>query len=208
MLHWISAARARMIPPAEHPGAVLLDLGCGAGLLPPHVSGKGYRHVGVDINASALAEARRHGVQPIRGDVSALPLRDGIADVVSAGEILEHVTDLPATIAEACRVLRPGGRLVLDTLADTWMARLIAVTIAERIPGLAPAGIHDPALFVNRKRLSAECARHGVQLRMRGLRPSVRDLVSWGLRRTDHVRMVSAPSTAVLFQAYGVKESV
>ncbi len=95
----------------------------------------------------------------IRGDVLTLPLADGCADVVSAGEILEHVPDLPRAVAEACRVLRPGGLLVLDTIARTAIARFVAVTVAESIPGLAPKGIHDPALFVDRARLVAECRR-------------------------------------------------
>jgi 2-polyprenyl-6-hydroxyphenyl methylase/3-demethylubiquinone-9 3-methyltransferase len=205
MLHWIAAARARLIPPAPRPGALLIDLACGAGLLAPHVAGLGYRHIGVDLSPTALPQAAEHGVTPIRGDVLALPLADGCADVVSAGEILEHVPDLPGAIAEACRVLRPGGRLVLDTIAATAIGRFVSVTVAEAIPGLAPKGIHDPALFVDRDQLVAECARHGVPLTLNGLRPSAPGLLAWGLRRTDRVRMVPTRSTAVLFQGTGVK---
>ena len=207
MLHWIAAARARLIPPATRPGAVLVDLGCGAGLLAPHVAGLGYRHVGVDLGAVALRLARDHGVHPVRGDVTRLPLADGVADVVSAGEILEHVPDLRGTLAEACRVLRPGGTLVIDTIADTPLARLVVVTIGERLRGGAPRGIHDPALFVNRRVLGAEAARHGVRLRLRGLRPAVPGMVRWLAHRTPEVRMLPTRSTAVLFQAYGRKEA-
>jgi len=106
MLHWLAAARGALVPPATGEtaagDAVLVDLGCGAGLLAPHVAGKGYRHVGVDITASALAQARGHGVAPVRGSVTQVPLRDGCADVVVAGEILEHVTDLPARLRDGC----------------------------------------------------------------------------------------------------------
>ena len=49
MLHWLAAARAALIPPAPRAGAVLVDLGCGAGLLAPHVAPLGYRHVGWDV---------------------------------------------------------------------------------------------------------------------------------------------------------------
>lgn len=206
LLHAIAAARAALIPAATRPAAVLVDLACGAGLLAPHVEGLGYRHVGLDITESALKQAREHGVTPVRADVLHLPLPDSVADVVAAGEILEHVTDLPRAVAEAARVLRPGGVLVLDTLADTRAARVLAVTIAERIPGGAPKGIHDPALFVNRELLLAECARHGVRLRLSGLRPSVTGLVQWLVRRRDRVGLVRSRSTAVLFQGYGVKE--
>ena len=47
------------------------------------------------ITTSALVQAREHGVATVRGSVTQVPLRDGCADVVVAGEILEHVTDLP-----------------------------------------------------------------------------------------------------------------
>ncbi len=121
----------------------------------------------------------------MRADVTAVPLADGCADVVAAGEILEHVTDLPAAVAEACRLLRPGGLLVIDTLAATALARFVAVRLAERVPGGPPPGIHDPALLVDRGVLRRECARHGVPLRLRGIRPSLVDLARWLAGRTD-----------------------
>jgi 2-polyprenyl-6-hydroxyphenyl methylase/3-demethylubiquinone-9 3-methyltransferase len=203
MLHWLAAARARLVPPADRPGEILVDLGCGAGLLAPHVAAKGYRHVGVDLVTSALAQAAEHRVEPIRADVARLPLRDGCAAVVSAGELLEHVTDLPGTVAEACRILRPGGTLVLDTLNATRLARLLAVDIGERIVGVR--GIHDPALFVDPGVLMSECAAHGVELSVRGVRPATGGLLRWLFTRRGEVAIVPSWSVAVLYQGRGVK---
>lgn len=207
MLHWIAAARAALIPPAARPGAVLLDLGCGAGLLAPHVARLGYRHVGVDLVTVSLDLARRHGVVPVRADVHRLPHANESVDVVSAGEILEHVPDPSTVLSEACRVLRPGGLLVLDTINDTWWARFVAVTVAERIPGLAPPGIHDPRLFVSPEVLHDACAPHGVRLTVRGLRPAAGALARWLLTRRGTVPIVPTGSTAVLYQAWGIKEA-
>jgi 2-polyprenyl-6-hydroxyphenyl methylase/3-demethylubiquinone-9 3-methyltransferase len=207
LLHWLAASRAALIPHATAPGAVLLDAGCGGGLLAPHVRAKGYRHIGVDLGRPALAEAARQGLTAVNGDVTALPLASGSADVVVAGEILEHVTDLPGTVAELCRVLRPGGLVVLDTVNDTGLSRFITVTAGERL-GIAPVGLHDPALFVPPHRLITEFARHGVTLRVRGVRPTLTGLFRWlALRRTPNGRplgrIVPTFSAAVLYQAVG-----
>ena len=66
-------------------------------------------------------------------------------------------------------------------------------------------GIHDPALFVDRKRLLAAADRLGLDLRLVGLRPSVRDVVAWRRGRRQGVRMKPVRTTAVLFAGYGRK---
>jgi 2-polyprenyl-6-hydroxyphenyl methylase / 3-demethylubiquinone-9 3-methyltransferase len=203
-LYWLARARARLIPPASREGALLVDLGCGGGLMAPHVAGKGYRHVGVDCIRSALEQARTHGVAAVQADVVQLPFATGCADVVSAGELLEHVTDVPATVAEACRILRPGGWLILDTLNRTALANLLAVQLGERIlPSIR--GMHDPKLFVNPRTLTSECARHGVALQVRGVRPTLPSLVRWVATRRNAVPIVPTWSMAVLYQGRGRK---
>ena len=206
MLHWIAAARAALIPPARRPGAILVDLGCGAGLLAPHVRDLGYRHVGVDLVAMSLRSAREHDVIPVRADVHAVPLADESADAVSAGEILEHVEDPSTVVSEACRVLRPGGTLVLDTINATWLGRFITVTVGERIPGGAPKGIHDPRLFVKPALVRGVSERHGVRLTVRGIRPAALPMARWLVTRRGSVPIVPTRSTAALYQAWGVKE--
>jgi 2-polyprenyl-6-hydroxyphenyl methylase/3-demethylubiquinone-9 3-methyltransferase len=209
LLHWLAAARAALVPPATRSGAVLVDAGCGGGLLAPHLAGKGYRHVGVDLRPAGLRTAARHGIDAVCGDVTRLPLASGSADVVAAGEILEHVTDLSGTVAEVCRVLRPGGLVVLDTVNATALSRFITVTAGEWF-GVAPIGLHDPALFVAPARLTGEFARHGVRLRLRGVRPTMTGLARWLIRPHRGTRplgrIVPTWSTAVLYQGKGYKE--
>ncbi len=208
LLHWLAAARGALVPRASRPGAVLVDAGCGGGLLAPHVAGLGYVHIGVDLGRLGLATAAGHGVTPVAGDVTALPLASASADVVVAGEILEHVTDLPAAVAELCRVLRPGGLFVLDTVNATRLGRVVSITLGERF-GAAPVGIHDPELFVDPGDLTTLCAKHGVRLEVRGIRPSVIGLVRWlvlpGRKRAPLGRMLPTRSTQVLYQGRGRK---
>jgi 2-polyprenyl-6-hydroxyphenyl methylase/3-demethylubiquinone-9 3-methyltransferase len=205
MLHWFAASRAEHIPQAPPDGGVLVDLACGGGLMAPHAARLGYRHVGVDLGVPGLELGRARGMLPVRGSVLAVPLADGCADVVVAGEILEHVDDDVAVLAECARLLRPGGTLVIDAIAATRLARVIAVRIAERIPGGPPPGLHDPALFVDRARLLAAADRLGFDLSLVGLRPSLRDVVAWRLGRRAVVRMKPIRITAVLFAGYGRK---
>ncbi|MEO5837338.1 MAG: methyltransferase domain-containing protein [Acidimicrobiales bacterium] len=204
-LHWLATARAGLVPQARRPSSVLLDLACGAGLLAPRVADKGHHHVGVDIGESTTRLARAHGVDVVRGDVCDLPFAAQTFDVVVAGEIFEHVVDLESTIAEIGRVLRPGGMLVCDTLADTRRCAFWLVTVGERLP-VVPRGIHDPKLFVNPQRLQRLCAEAGIELTLRGLRPSIPEVLAWLAHRRDEATMRITKSVGMVYQGFGVKK--
>jgi SAM-dependent methyltransferase len=106
------------------PGMTVLDLGCGEGRHAFEAFRRGADVVAVDWGRSevettkrwlgAIAEAgevpegARYEV--VRGDLTALPFPDGAADRVIASEVLEHIPDDAAALAEIARVLRPGGR--------------------------------------------------------------------------------------------------
>ncbi len=206
ILRALARARADLVPPAGREGATLVDLGCGGGLLAPYVARLGYRHVGLDLVASSLVQARAAGVGTVRADVARVPLASRSADVVVAGEILEHVTEPSTVLNEACRVLRPGGLIVVDTVNATALARLLVVRIGERLAGRAIRGIHDPALFVPPDLVVSGCRRNGVTVAVRGLRPRIGHLLRWLVTRRGPVDLVPTWSAAVLYQAYGVKE--
>ena len=202
-LHWLAAARSHLVPPASSDAAVLVDLACGGGLLAPHV--EGYRHIGIDVNETALAQARTAGVIPVAGDVTRLPLPDGCADVVVAGEIFEHVPDVDAAVAETARICRPRGTVVVDTIAANPLAKLAVGYVQERLPGGPPPRIHDPALFVSPRRLRAAFDAHGVTLLTRGLRVVPSDYLRFLADRTRPVRMVPTPTARTLYQGLGFR---
>jgi 2-polyprenyl-6-hydroxyphenyl methylase/3-demethylubiquinone-9 3-methyltransferase len=208
-LHWLARSRAKLLPDPPYPGASLLDVACGAGLLAPHLTGRlaGWRHVGLDLSELSLRQARDHGVAVLRADAVRLPFADASLSCVVAGEILEHLPDLESACAEFGRVLAPDGVLVIDTLNDTWFSRIGLIRIAEHFPGGAPPGIHDPALLVDPGRLRRLLAGHGLRLGpITGLRPSVRDYLGWLLHRVDEVRMLPTRSTAGVYQALATKQ--
>lgn len=94
------------------PGRDVLDVGCRYGAL-TRTYLAGNHVVGIDVDRWALNEAARLGIETHWVDAEQpLPFEDGTFDVVVAGELLEHMRDPAALVAEARRVLRPGGTLV------------------------------------------------------------------------------------------------
>ena len=100
-------------------GKRIADVGTGIGHYPMLLARRTGRTYGIESDPSLLAEARRRAVdahQPniriVEGEPAALPLRDGAVDIVLSSRIEPDDASLPA-IAEARRVLRPGGRLIV-----------------------------------------------------------------------------------------------
>jgi 2-polyprenyl-6-hydroxyphenyl methylase / 3-demethylubiquinone-9 3-methyltransferase len=203
-LHWIAASRAELIPPAPSGGGLLLDVACGGGLLAPLIA-PDYRHVGVDLVPSALVQAAEHGVQPLVSDAAALPFADAAFDVVVAGEILEHLDDPDTAVAEICRVTRPGGWIVIDTIADTRWAGFALVTIAERLPGGPPPRCHDRERFVDPDRLRARFDAGGVEMRLHGLVPAPFQYLRFVATGKGRVRMRRTRSLSALYAGLGQK---
>ncbi len=111
------------------PGAVVLDLGCGAGLdslLAARRVGPAGRVIGVDMTAAmiekAVANAQAAGVANTEfrhGEADRLPVGDGSVDVVITNGVFNLCPDKPQVLAEVFRVLRSGGRL---QMADILLA--------------------------------------------------------------------------------------
>ncbi|MGO9857228.1 MAG: ubiquinone/menaquinone biosynthesis methyltransferase [Acidimicrobiales bacterium] len=122
-------------------GALVLDLACGTGDLSRLARRRGYRVVGADLSAGMLA-ANGAATPLVEADGSRLPFVDGAFDGLVCGYALRNFTDLAATLAEAARVLRGGGRLaVLEVDAPTsrlWRAGY-DVWFTKAVPALGGA---------------------------------------------------------------------
>jgi 2-polyprenyl-3-methyl-5-hydroxy-6-metoxy-1,4-benzoquinol methylase len=94
----------------------VLDVGCYDGQFITQVLATPEQVVGLDVAHAALHAAAQRGLSGVRGQVEApLPFQDGSFGTVVAAEVIEHVFDTQAVIAEFARVVRPGGWVVITT---------------------------------------------------------------------------------------------
>ena len=107
--------RAVLEPLGGEPDRVLCDLPCGGGYLAEHLR-SGMRYIGVDPSDD-FVEACAADLEPIKAQITAVPLNDGSVDCIVSLAALHHEPDLPAVFREMRRLLRPGGRAVLADVA-------------------------------------------------------------------------------------------
>src|SRR5262249_14342123 len=104
-------------------------------------------------------------VDYVRGVAEALPADDGMFDAVVCCDVLEHVSDLNATIREAARVLRPGGLYLYDTINRTMRSKLLVIKVFQewRLTAFMPPNLHDHAVFIKPAELGALLRSFGLE---------------------------------------------
>jgi ubiquinone/menaquinone biosynthesis C-methylase UbiE len=107
------------------PGATVVDVGCGTGRAVAELAGHAAHAIGVDLDPAMVAAARGRfpGIDVRAADITDLPLADGQAHGYRADKVYHILPDPYAALAEARRVLVPGGRIVL--LGQDWDAVVI-----------------------------------------------------------------------------------
>jgi 2-polyprenyl-6-hydroxyphenyl methylase / 3-demethylubiquinone-9 3-methyltransferase len=206
-------------------GLRALDIGCGGGLLAEEFARIGYQVTGIDPSSRSIQVAGDHArlagleIDYIVARGEAIPFDDAAFDVVYCCDVLEHVDDLSAVIAETARVLKPGGIYIYDTLNRTPVSRFVAITLLERWLKLAPMHLHDARRFIRPSELRQLMQEHGIHHQetvgiVPGVGPVVAAQLLWRLKRGlitypevgRRLRLKTGRSQLVSFIGYGVKQ--
>jgi SAM-dependent methyltransferase len=140
----------RAIAAVAGTNARVLELGVGTGRIALPVAAAGCRVAGIDISAEMLrmARAKEHGqaLWLIQGAIEHLPFADGVFDATLAVHVLHLARDWRTALAEALRVLRPGGVFIQGRDwrdPQSCVGRLrskLRETLIELLPGSRPPG--------------------------------------------------------------------
>jgi SAM-dependent methyltransferase len=144
----------------------LLDAGCGAGLALSLAAERGATVAGLDAAPALIEIARRRlpDARIERGDLEELPFADGSFDAVSGFNSFQYAASPEGALREACRVLRPGGRLVAAVWSPPDLCDLAGYLAAVgRLLPPPPPGAPGPFALSQDGMLSSLLARAGLE---------------------------------------------
>lgn len=192
-------------------GARVLDVGCGGGYLSNPLAADGFRVKGIDRSPRSLAAAAERApagaaAEYAIGDALALAEAPASFDAVLLMDLLEHLERPADAIAEAARVLRPGGLLFYHTFNRTPESWLLAVEGIGFVTSEGPENVHAYRMFVTPAEVERAGADAGLVHRARtGLRPRLDRAFAWSLaHRRVHpdFAFVTTRSTRVGYLGY------
>jgi 2-polyprenyl-6-hydroxyphenyl methylase/3-demethylubiquinone-9 3-methyltransferase len=158
-------------------GARVADVGCGGGLLSEALAKAGAEVTAIDLAPEVIEVARLH-LHETNAPLTAplvidyrlcgshdLALAEPAAfDVVCCMELIEHVPDPAALVADLATMLKPGGKLFMSTLNRTPASFVTAIIGAEYVARLLPRGTHDYRQFLRPSELAALLRHSGLNL--------------------------------------------
>jgi 2-polyprenyl-6-hydroxyphenyl methylase/3-demethylubiquinone-9 3-methyltransferase len=149
----------------------ILDAGCGGGFLAEALAEDGADVYGLDLSCASVRTAREHAaakgirIHVLSGRAESLPFASGVFDVLLLADVLEHLDDFRAAVAESSRVLKPGGLLLYETANRTLLSLVGAIWLMERILKKIPAGSHEWRSFIRPPELAGALESCGLQNR-------------------------------------------
>lgn len=153
-------------------GARVLDLGCGGGILSEALAAAGAEVTALDLSCEQIDIARLHAMesgleikylQQSSGDLARE--RPGYFDAITCMEMLEHVPDPEAILADCRALLKADGKLFLSTINRGPRSFALAIVAAEHVLRLLPKGTHRYSLFLKPSEIARGLRSHGFALR-------------------------------------------
>ncbi|WP_161632148.1 methyltransferase domain-containing protein [Nakamurella lactea] len=164
------------------PGQRILDLGCGAGHFLETLTVLGAQPVGVDVSSVMTTQARQRcgpRTPVVRGTASGLPFKDAAFDGCHTERVLQHLSDLPAAVAELARLTIGGGRFAsLETHWNSFRLTVGDPAFAGLVAESVPAGFRQPDLRSNLPPALEAAGFTSVRMRVDTMRSTLADLTA------------------------------
>ncbi|HEX7814371.1 bifunctional 2-polyprenyl-6-hydroxyphenol methylase/3-demethylubiquinol 3-O-methyltransferase UbiG [Dyella sp.] len=152
-------------------GARVADVGCGGGLLSEALARQGAQVTGIDLGEKVIEIARLHLHESelkvdyrMQSSAELAAAEPGSFDAVCCMELIEHVPDPAALVADLAAMVKPGGQVFMSTLNRTPAAFGAAILGAEYIMRMLPRGTHHYAQFLKPSELGRLLRHAGLQL--------------------------------------------
>lgn len=174
-LHAINASRLQFIndntvTPLQN--KVILDVGCGGGILSESLYKQNAIVTGIDISDKLIEVAKSHGkqhknekLQYYCADILTLSLEQhNTFDIITCMEVCEHIDNPSAIFAKCKQLLKPNGSLFISTLNKNFYSYLLGIVVAEYVLDLVPPGTHQYEKFIKPSTMRKLLAENGMKI--------------------------------------------